>query len=175
MRGKRIRGATPELETAAREMRRAATPAETILWQQLRRGWLGGHRFRRQHPVGRFILDLYCADRKLAIELDGQHHAEEDQSLRDEERTAVLRGYGIRVLRFRNEEVLNDMESVLARIAGALGPRHASEADPDASDPASAGNFCRPSVVSPSPKVVFWGRGSGGGSGGEGPAALGTG
>ena len=125
----RIRGSTPELNAAAREMRRQATPAEALLWQQLRRGWMGGHRFRRQHPVGQFILDLYCADRKLAIELDGAHHAEEDQALRDEERTAVLRGYGIRVLRFRNEEVLNDLESVITRIAGALGPHHASRAD----------------------------------------------
>jgi very-short-patch-repair endonuclease len=126
-------------------MRREATPAETLLWQQLRRGWLGGHRFRRQHPVGRFILDLYCADRKLAVELDGGHHAEEDQALRNEERTAVLRRYGIRVLRFRKEEVLHDMESVISRIAGALGPRHASKADGDASaravsDPVFAGN-----------------------------------
>ncbi|HEX8831373.1 MAG TPA: endonuclease domain-containing protein, partial [Longimicrobium sp.] len=79
--------------------------------------------------VGRFILDFYCGSRKLAIELDGAHHAEEDQALRDEERTAVLRRYGIRVLRFRNDEVLHDMESVIARIAGALGPHHASHQD----------------------------------------------
>ena len=119
----RIRRTTPELDAAAREMRRQATPAETILWQQLRRGWMGGYRFRRQHALGRFILDLYCAERKLAIELDGAHHAEEEQAMRDEARTAVLERYGIRVLRFRNEEVLNELDTVIARIADALGHR----------------------------------------------------
>jgi type I restriction enzyme M protein len=108
-------------------MRRKATPAETILWQQLRRGWMGGYHFRRQHAVGRFILDLYCAERKLAIELDGAHHAEEEQALRDEARTAVLEAHGIRVLRFRNEDVLNDLAAVIQRIADALGPRDEDE------------------------------------------------
>jgi len=128
----RVRGTTPELNAAAREMRRQATPAETILWQQLRRGWMDGDRFRRQHAIGRFILDLYCAQRKLAIELDGAHHAEAEQAMRDQARTAALERYGIRVLRFRNEEVTADLESVIKRIADALGPRDGESADADA-------------------------------------------
>jgi very-short-patch-repair endonuclease len=99
------------------------THAESILWMQLRAGWMDGYRFRRQHAIGRFILDLYCAERKLAIELDGAHHDEAEQRMRDEARTAALERAGIRVLRFRNAEVLNDLADVVKRIAEALGPR----------------------------------------------------
>ncbi len=123
MRQRRIRGSSPEVEAAAREMRRTPTDAESILWMQLRAGWMDGYRFRRQHAIGGFILDLYCAERKLAIELDGSHHDEAEQHVRDDERTAALQRAGIRVLRFRNEEVLNDLGDVVERIAEVLGPR----------------------------------------------------
>jgi len=104
-------------------MRRMPTHAESILWQQLRAGWMDGYRFRRQHAIGRFIVDLYCAERKLAIELDGAHHDEAEQHVRDEARTAALDRAGIRVLRFRNEDVLKNLGEVVKRIAEALGPR----------------------------------------------------
>lgn len=110
----RIRGTTPQVERAAQVLRNEPTPSELVLWGVLRKQQLGGLRFRRQHPVGRFILDFYCPRAKLAVELDGGVH--DDQEGRDAERTAVLESMGYRVLRFRNEEVLNGLTTVLQRI-----------------------------------------------------------
>ncbi|HSU15946.1 endonuclease domain-containing protein [Longimicrobium sp.] len=128
-RHRRIRGTTQELDLAAREMRKASTRAEDVLWQQVRRGALDGYRFRRQHAVGRFVFDLYCRARKLVVEVDGEYHDEEEQRMRDEYRTRALEQSGFKVIRFRNEEVLNDVASVLAKIAAALGPRDPSQRD----------------------------------------------
>jgi very-short-patch-repair endonuclease len=122
----RFRKNSPEVLEAAREMRGEATAAEDVLWKALRNRALG-FKFRRQHPAGRFILDFWCADRRLAIELDGPIH--DLQTERDAERTAVLEAHGYRVIRFRNEEVLHDLPGVLLRIKTALDeppspPRH---------------------------------------------------
>ena len=110
----RIRGTTPEIEAAARHLRRNMTPAEQKLWEALKAKKLGGLKFRAQHPVGPFILDFYCPARKLVVELDGEVH--EEQADYDESRTQQLENYGHRVIRFRNEEVLEDLPSVLERI-----------------------------------------------------------
>ncbi|HEX6749560.1 MAG TPA: endonuclease domain-containing protein [Longimicrobium sp.] len=132
-RNRRIRGTTQELDEAAREMRKKSTPAEDVLWQRLRRGALDGYRFRRQHAVGRFVLDLYCAERKLVVEVDGKYHDEEEQRLRDEYRTRALEQSGFKVIRFTNEEVLTDLASVVGRITEALGSR-TEAADPSEAD-----------------------------------------
>lgn len=116
----RQRHNTLETQIAAREMRREPTPAEEHLWQALRGSALGV-RFRRQHPVGRFILDFWCPAARLAIEVDGDIH--DLQQERDAERTAVLESFGYSVLRFRNEEVMQDRPSVLARIRAEVGAR----------------------------------------------------
>jgi very-short-patch-repair endonuclease len=113
----RIRGTTPEIEAAARRLRRNMTPAEKKLWEALRGKQLGGLKFRAQHPVGPFILDFYCPACKLAVELDGGVH--EDQTAHDEARTRQLNDYGYNVIRFRNEEVLGDLPSVLEQILAA--------------------------------------------------------
>ncbi len=110
----RIRGTTPEIEAAARCLRRNMTPAEKKLWEALKGKKLSGLKFRAQHPVGPFILDFYCPVCKLVIELDGGVH--EGQAEYDETRTQQLKDYGYRVIRFRNEEVLTDLPSVLQRI-----------------------------------------------------------
>lgn len=110
----RIRGTTPEIEAAARRMRRNMTPAEKKLWKALKGKKLGGLKFRAQHPVGPFILDFYCPACKLVVELDGDVH--EEQAGYDEARTQQLQDYGYRVIRFRNEEVLTDLPSVLEQI-----------------------------------------------------------
>ena len=110
----RIRGTTPEIEAAARGLRRNMTPPEQKLWEALKGKKLGGLKFRAQHPVGPFILDFYCPARKLVVELDGEVH--EEQADYDESRTQQLENYGHRVIRFRNEEVLGDLPSVLERI-----------------------------------------------------------
>jgi poly(A) polymerase len=103
-----------ELGPRAREMRTAPTPAEDKLWQHLRRNQVAGLRFRRQHAIGRFIVDFYCPAAKLIIEVDGPVHAEQTES--DREREAVLEDHGFSVLRLGNDEVLYQIHEVLARI-----------------------------------------------------------
>jgi very-short-patch-repair endonuclease len=113
-----IRGTTPEIERRAKELRCQMTPAESRLWEALRGMQLEGLRFRRQHPVGRFILDFYCPAPKLVVEVDGGIHA--DSKERDDERTAYLNAYGYQVLRIRNEEIETDLAGVLAQIRDAV-------------------------------------------------------
>ncbi len=104
----------------ARELRRKATRAETVLWNQLRGRRLQDFKFRRQHRVGPYILDFYCSRARLAIELDGGGHAETDQATYDHERTRELESRGIRLMRFWNHDVLEQRRKVLAEIAKAL-------------------------------------------------------
>jgi HrpA-like RNA helicase len=106
--------ALPEtLLTHARELRKNATDAENLLWQLLRRNQILGFSFRRQHPVGAYILDFYCHQIKLAIELDGGQHGEDNQRAHDEKRSAWLKSQHITVLRFWNNEALQNTEGVL--------------------------------------------------------------
>jgi very-short-patch-repair endonuclease len=109
----------PLLE-AARSLRKNMTDAEQLIWHCLRRKQLGGFRFRRQHPVGRFVLDFFCCEAKLAIELDGAQHNEPDARLRDNERTSFLQQDGFRVIGFWNNEVLENLEGVLEKIYSLL-------------------------------------------------------
>jgi len=101
------------------------TDAEQLVWYCLRRKQLGGFYFRRQHPIERFVLDFYCSEVRLAIELDGGQHNEPDAKVRDKERTDFLLACDIEVLRFWNNEVLTDLEAVLQRIYGVLLERAA--------------------------------------------------
>lgn len=94
------------------------TPPEVRLWTQLRRN-LQGRRFRRQHPVGPFILDFYCNDVRLAVEVDGQHHALGQAPLRDIERDAWLALRRIRVLRLSASLIFEDMDTALRMIEAA--------------------------------------------------------
>ncbi len=92
------------------------THAEEKLWNVLRGRRLNGLKFRRQHPVDQFVLDFYCVEHHLAVEVDGEVHTTLDQAARDEERTMWLHAKGIRVLRVTNDEVENDLDGVLRRI-----------------------------------------------------------
>ena len=112
----RIRGTTPKLDQAARRLRQTMTPAEQTLWQALRRRQLDGLAFRRQHPLGPFVVDFCCPARRLIVELDGAVHDLEDVRLQDQARTDILASHGYRVIRFRNHDVSDDLPSVLARI-----------------------------------------------------------
>ena len=103
-----------------RELRQNATDAEQFLWQLLRNRAIHGAKFRRQYLVASYILDFYCHEAKLAIELDGSGHLEDKQAKYDNERTKVLNEQGIRVLRFWNSDVLNNTETVLNEIWIAL-------------------------------------------------------
>ena len=111
----------PETLARARELRNSMTPYERKLWQNLRRKQLGSLKFRRQHPIGRFIVDFYCHGHKLAIELDGGTHDAPSQQRHDETRTAWLTRQGIRVIRFSNQEVDRNLEGVLTEIAQCCG------------------------------------------------------
>ncbi|WP_420126400.1 endonuclease domain-containing protein [Longimicrobium sp.] len=115
--GKYISRIQAPILDAAKVHRQDPTAAEAVLWAALRRQQLGGLGFRRQHPVGRFILDFYCPRKKLCVELDGPIH--EGREMMDQARTEALGTLNIRVIRFRNEEVLTDLPSVLNRIEAA--------------------------------------------------------
>jgi adenine-specific DNA-methyltransferase len=94
------------------------TFAERLLWARLRQRELDGFKFRRQHPIGRFIVDFVCIEARVVVEIDGGQHAE--RRLRDEARTAWLNGRGYRVLRFWNNEVLQDADAVREAIRSAM-------------------------------------------------------
>ena len=111
----RIKIVRPRAETA-RKLRHDGTDVEQILWRALRRGGLP-FRFRRQHPVGNRIADFACPARKLAIELDGGQHAD---NLADVNRTQELARCGYRVMRFWNNEILENLDGVLDTIRRAL-------------------------------------------------------
>ena len=100
----------------ARKLRQASTPAERVLWSKIRLGQIAGHNFRRQHPMGAYVLDFYCPALGLAIELDGGQHGTPERSNRDKARDAWLRGRGIQVLRYWNSDVFSNLTGVLAAI-----------------------------------------------------------
>jgi very-short-patch-repair endonuclease len=108
--------------STARRLRTAQTDAEHRLWEILRGRRLAAAKFRRQHPVGRFIVDFYCASARLAVELDGAQHHEIDAVAYDSERTKLLEARAIRVLRFTNDEVVHDPERVANAILEAMRP-----------------------------------------------------
>ena len=118
----RFRNNRIELQIAAREMRKEPTQAERMPWGVLRGSRLGV-RFRRQHPAGHFILDFWCPEAKLAVEVDGDVHDSDDRREKDAHRTALLDQYGYKVIRFRNDEVLHELPSVEARIRDEIAMR----------------------------------------------------
>jgi very-short-patch-repair endonuclease len=110
--------ATPSAATRrARRLRTNLTDAERTLWRHLRLRQVNGLRFRRQQPIGRFVADFACLERRLLIELDGGQHAERSEE--DAGRTAWLEKQGFRVLRFWNNDVLRDPLAVVEAIAAA--------------------------------------------------------
>ena len=113
-------GANPSTFEHAQELRQRQTKAEKILWSLLRNRQLKGKKFRRQHPIAQFVADFYCHECKLVIELDGNFHRKKDVMEYDQWRTALLNELGITVLRFWNEEVINDALKVLSKIENYL-------------------------------------------------------
>ena len=101
----------PRLLKLARVLRRRQTDAESAVWQLVRRRQLGV-KFRRQHPIDPYVLDFYCHELRVAVEVDGGGHARAESRARDHERSAALEAQGIRVVRFTNVEVLQETEAV---------------------------------------------------------------
>ena len=103
-----------DLVERAKELRKNMTVEEKKLWYE----HLKNHtrRFRRQHPIDNYIVDFYCADLKLVIEIDGDHHSTEEGKIYDAERDVILESYGLRILRIENSEVMEDFETVCRKI-----------------------------------------------------------
>ena len=108
-----------KLETA-KQLRVDSTPAEKRLWEQLRNRQLEKQKFRRQVPIGPYIVDFICLERKLIIEIDGWTHSTEAEVLNDKRRTTYLESQGYKVIRFQNAEIKEGMDEVLVLIVEAL-------------------------------------------------------
>ena len=119
----RFKWASPDryelLRGFARENRKKQTPAELLLWEYLRQEQMGVD-FRCQHIIYDYIVDFVCLDKALVVEVDGAYHAEREQAEDDEVRTAHLEQIGFRVIRFKNEDVLYNIDSVLGKIRDEL-------------------------------------------------------
>ncbi|MBK8022909.1 MAG: endonuclease domain-containing protein [Chloroflexi bacterium] len=108
-----------KLKSIAREMRHEPTPAEEYLWQRLRNRQVAGAKFRRQYAIDHFIVDFVCLEQRLIIEVDGSIHNVVVEY--DAHRQAVLEAQGFRFLRFRNEDVLESIDDVIAAVTSAIG------------------------------------------------------
>jgi len=106
----------PQLKNIRKDLRNNATPAEIKLWGVLQRSNLGGYKFCRQHSVGPYILDFYCSAGKLAVELDGDSHFIDDAIEYDRKRTEYLNALNIKVIRFLNTDVYDNLHVVCERI-----------------------------------------------------------
>jgi very-short-patch-repair endonuclease len=109
-------GAKAELFELALLMRKKPTEAEKAMWEILRRFRKSGYVFRRQHPIEFYIADFYCHKLRLVIEVDGEIHLKNDVKTHDEGRTGELENLGIKVVRFTNNQILNDSEQVIERL-----------------------------------------------------------
>ncbi len=108
-------GATPNIFRNAAKLRVNMTEAEKLLWDELKKSPLG-FKFRRQHPIKFYILDFYCHKIRLSIEIDGGYHNKSEQKEQDEIKTLYLKSVGIKEIRFKNDEVINDINNVVAII-----------------------------------------------------------
>ena len=111
------------------------TEAEQFLWNKLRKKQLEGLKFRRQHPFGHFILDFYCHEKKLVVELDGGYHESAEQKKKDMERTFFLTEVGLTEIRFKNKDVIYNIELVLDEIRKYLRQRFVLGAGAPSSSP----------------------------------------
>ena len=114
------KGAHPWLFAYARQNRKQQAKAEEVLWKKLRNSKLLGFKFRRQHPIYDFIADFYCASCSLVVEIDGAYHEVKDQAAYDRERTFILNEINVKVIRFTNKEVLENIDFVLQEISKRL-------------------------------------------------------
>ncbi len=108
-------GASFNIKEKAKVLRRTMTKPEELLWNKIRRRQLKNKYFRRQHPYGIYILDFFCYEANLVIEIDGDIHLSQQEY--DNERTNYLNSSGLRVLRFKNDEIVKNIDSVIDKIS----------------------------------------------------------
>lgn len=106
--------------TFAKKLRRDMTEAEKLFWRKVRNRSLSGHKFRRQVPIGAYIVDFLCLEEKVVVEIDGGQH---NENKKDEERDVLLSQLGYCVIRFWNNDVLNNLEGVLSTLTLTLSQR----------------------------------------------------
>jgi very-short-patch-repair endonuclease len=114
-------GAKPETFNAARILRKRMTLPEKLLWEKLNRKQISGVRFRRQHPIDFFIVDFYCHEAKLVVEIDGEIHNSSKEY--DDGRSAEMERYSIKVIRFTNKEVEENIDNVINRVKSEIKNR----------------------------------------------------
>ena len=112
--------ASREMIDIARLLRAEMTPAEKLLWEELRGRRFRGLKFRRQHPIGCFVVDFYCPEKKLVVEVDGGVHSSPSQAVADVEREEWLAALGLRFVRIPNDLVLSDIRAALQAITSAV-------------------------------------------------------
>lgn len=110
------KGAPFENFKLASQLKLSMTEAELTVWERLKNKQFRGYKFRRQHPIHLFIVDFYCHELKLILEIDGEYHEKPEQRLADKERSELLEYQGLSIIRFTNEEVLNSMDLVLKKL-----------------------------------------------------------
>ena len=108
------------LKNLARELRKDQTPAENLLWEALRHRKVHGFKFRRQHQVGDYVADFYCREAGLVVECDGSIHNHNESWHHDQKRDAYMIAQGLHVLRFSNDQILHNTETVIAEITNHL-------------------------------------------------------
>jgi len=105
-----------DIKPRRKGLRNNSTYAEVFFWQQVKGRQLEGRKFRRQTSVGNYVVDFYCSEEKLVVELDGEVHFDEEAIKYDEKRTEYLKSMGLRVIRFENQDVLKNTEYVLGKV-----------------------------------------------------------
>ena len=110
-----------KLTPRAKELRKNMTPAEKKLWSEYLRN--APLKFMRQRPIDNFIVDFYCSQARLIIEIDGEIHLQDNAIIYDKQRTAILESYGLKVIRFTNQQVLNNLPQVCHTIQNHLKPQ----------------------------------------------------
>ncbi|MCQ0112049.1 endonuclease domain-containing protein [Zhouia sp. CL16] len=107
------KGAKPESFSKAKLLRERMTKAENMLWDVLRDKKFMGYKFRRQHPIQNYIVDFYCHELKMVIEVDGDYHNSKEQKCLDKEREEEIVFQGLRIIRFTNQQVISNIANVL--------------------------------------------------------------
>jgi len=113
-------GSKDKIFAKAKELRSNTTEAEDYLWKFLANRRLNGFKFRRQHPILRYIADFYCHEARLIVEVDGGIHNDEDHRIYDEGRTYELKEFGVRIIRVSNNELFDSIDTVLQQIQIAI-------------------------------------------------------